>query len=69
MARNPLRKPSLKKSLSARTSLKRALKNSLGLKTPRGLGWLTNPKKYAYNKVYNRSSFSIWGLLKKLLGL
>lgn len=50
------RKPSLKKRIAARTSVKRIVKNSLGLKAPKGLGWLTNPKKAAYNRVYYRSS-------------
>lgn len=68
MARNIFRVPSLKKMLSARTSVKRAARNSLGFKMPRGWGWLFNPKKYAYNKVYTRTSFSIWSLLKKLFG-
>jgi hypothetical protein len=50
------RKPSLTKRIAARTSVKRAIKNSLGLKAPKGWGWLTNPKKAAYNKVYNKTS-------------
>lgn len=62
------RKPSWKKSLNARTSVKRVLKHSAGLKAPRGWGWLTNPKKAAYNGVYSRTSFNLVGLLKKLLG-
>jgi hypothetical protein len=62
------RKPSLSKMLAARTSPKRIIKNALGLRAPRGFGWLTNPKKAAYNRVYNRTSFSIFGLLKKLFG-
>ena len=61
-----LRKPSLKKMISSRTSVKRIVKNSLGLKAPRGYGWLTNPKKAAYNRVYNRTSFSIFDVIKKL---
>jgi hypothetical protein len=63
-----LRKPSLKRMFAARTSPKRYARHSLGLKAPRGFGWLTNPKKAAYNRVYNRTSFSIIGLLKKLFG-
>ena len=66
MSRNNIRKPRLKKSLAARTSAKRMIKNSLGLKAPRGYGWITNPKKYAYNKVYNRTSVSILSILKKI---
>lgn len=63
-----IRKPSLKKSLVARTSPKRIIRHSLGLKAPRGWGWLTNPKKAAYNRVYNRTSVSFWSLLKALFG-
>ncbi|PKN23387.1 MAG: hypothetical protein CVU68_01180 [Deltaproteobacteria bacterium HGW-Deltaproteobacteria-3] len=51
-----IRKPSFSKRLSARTSLKRVVRHSLGIKAPRGLGWLTNPKKAAYNRVYNRTT-------------
>jgi len=56
-----MRKPSLKGMFSARTSWKRAARQSLGLKAPRGWGWLTNPRKAAYNRVYNRTTFSIFG--------
>ncbi|MEI7844619.1 MAG: hypothetical protein WCK35_02335 [Chloroflexota bacterium] len=51
-----IRIPSIKKRIAARTSIKRALRNSLGLKAPRGMGWLTDPKKAAYNRVYNRTT-------------
>jgi hypothetical protein len=61
-----IRKPSLKKSLAARTSIKRVARHNMGLKAPRGWGWLTNPKRAAYNHTYSRSTFSLWGLLKKL---
>lgn len=50
------RKPSLKKRIAARTSWKRVVRHSLGIKAPRGWGWLTNPKKAAYNRVYNRTT-------------
>ena len=50
------RRPSLKKRIAARTSLKRYVRNNLGMKAPRGWGWLTNPKKAAYNRVYNRTT-------------
>jgi hypothetical protein len=56
MVRIGFRIPSLKKRLSARTSLKRYVRHSLGLKAPRGWGWLTNPRKAAYNRVYNRTT-------------
>ena len=51
-----LRTPSLKKRISARTSPKRFVRHSMGIKAPRGMGFLTNPKKAAYNKVYNKTS-------------
>ena len=62
-----LRTPSLKKSFKARTTgrAKRAVKKALipgyGKK---GMGWLKNPKKAAYNNVYHKTSFSIWDLFK-----
>lgn len=59
-----LRTPSLKKRIAARTSWKRVVRHSLGFKAPRGLGWLTNPKKAAYNRIYNRTTFSIYSLFR-----
>jgi hypothetical protein len=50
------RRPSIKKRIAARTSWKRYVRNNLGLKAPRGWGWVTNPKKAAYNRVYNRTT-------------
>ena len=50
------RVPSIRKRIAARTSVKRMMKNALGLKAPRGWGWLTNPKKAAYNRIYNRTT-------------
>jgi len=51
-----VRKPSLKKKLAARTSFKRVVRHQLGFKAPKGYGWITNPKKAAYNRVYNKTS-------------
>jgi len=56
MVRIGFRVPSLRKRFAARTSLKRAIRHRLGLKAPRGWGWLTNPRKAAYNRVYNRTT-------------
>src|SRR4051812_18695686 len=53
------RKPSFRRRLAARTSLKRYARHSLGLKAPRGWGWLTNPKRAAYNRIYNRTTFGL----------
>jgi hypothetical protein len=50
------RTPSLRKRIAARTSLKRYVRHSLGFKAPRGWGWLTNPRRAAYNRVYNRTT-------------
>lgn len=61
-----MRKPSLRKSIAARTSTKRMVKNALGLRVPRGMGMITNPKKAVYNRVYRRTTFSLWSLLRKL---
>ncbi len=59
-----LRIPSLKRRISARTSWKRYVRHNMGLKMPRGMGWLSNPRKALYNRVYNRTSFSIDRLFK-----
>ncbi|EOS7905753.1 hypothetical protein EAC61_RS11975 [Enterococcus hirae] len=62
-----LRKPSIKKSISARTTSKakrtviKAVIPSYGKK---GSGWIKDPNKAAYNKVYKRTSFSFWDLFK-----
>ena len=61
-----MRQPSWKKSLSARTTghAKRAIKRAI---IPgygkRGMGWL-HPKRALYNRVYKRSTFSIFDLAK-----
>jgi hypothetical protein len=61
-----VRGPSLKRSLAARTSWKRIARQSLGLKAPRGYGWLTNPRRAAYNRIYDRTTVSFWSLLRGL---
>jgi hypothetical protein len=69
MVRFGFRVPSLKKRLSARTSLKRAVRHRLGLKAPRGWGWLTNPRKAVYNRIYSRTTrgclvvVAFWGAM------
>ncbi len=57
------RKPSLTKKFSARTSLKRYVRHSLGVKAPKGMGMLTNPKKAIYNKVYNKTSRGCFSII------
>lgn len=50
------RVPSLTRRIAARTSVKRYISHSLGFKAPKGYGWITNPRKAAYNKVYNKTT-------------
>ena len=54
-----VRTPSLSRRFAARTSWKRYARHSLGLKAPRGAGWFTNPRRAAYNRVYNRTTVSV----------
>jgi hypothetical protein len=56
------RTPSLTKRIAARTSWKRVVRQNLGLKAPRGWGWLTNPRKAAYNRIYNRTTIDLFSL-------
>lgn len=62
-----MRKPSLKRSFSARTkgrttrAVKKALIPGYGKK---GMGWIRDPKRAAYNKMYQKTTFSIWDLFK-----
>jgi hypothetical protein len=62
-----LRTPSLKRSLKARTTgrakrvVKKALIPGYGKK---GMGWVKSPKKAAYNKVYRKTTFSIFDIFK-----
>ena len=48
--------PSLSKRIAARTSARRIVRHNLGVKAPQGGGWITDPKKALYNKVYNKTS-------------
>ncbi|MCH8514231.1 MAG: hypothetical protein LAT83_21620 [Kiritimatiellae bacterium] len=63
-----IRKPSIKRRVAARTSWKRQVRHRGGLKAPRGMGWATNPKKAAYNRVYNRTSVSADRLFRRRRG-
>ncbi len=60
-----IRVPSLRKRIAARTSVKRIIRHNVGLKMPRGLGILTNPKKALYNRIYNRTSISVEDAVRK----
>lgn len=60
-----LRAPSVKKSISARTTgrAKRSFKRLANpLYGKSGMGWLSNPIKAAYNKAYSKTTFSAKGL-------
>lgn len=62
-----IRKPSLKKSFKARTTgkIKRRVKKSVNpFYGKQGVGWAKSPKKAAYNKIYKKTSKSIFDLLK-----
>ena len=50
------RKPSIKRRIAARTSWKRIVRHSAKLKAPKGTGFITNPKKFAYNKIYRKAT-------------
>lgn len=58
------RTPSLKRRVSARTSWKRAVRHSMGIKVPRGMGAITNPKRALYNKIYRKTTFGVEGLAR-----
>lgn len=64
-----LRTPSLKKSLKARTTgkIKRSIKSSINpLYGKKGMGIVRRPKKAVYNKIYKKTSFSIFDIIKKM---
>lgn len=52
----------MSKRIAARTSWKRVVRHNLGLKAPRGWGWLTNPRNAAYNRIYNRTTIDLFQL-------
>ena len=62
-----LRTPSVKKSIKARTSgrIKRSIKRALipgyGKK---GMGWINDPERALYNKVYHKTTKGISDILK-----
>ena len=62
-----MRKPSLTKSIKARTTgkLKRKVKYSINpLYGKKGMGLITNPRKAVYNKIYKKTTFSFLDLFK-----
>lgn len=62
-----MRKPSIKKSIRARTTgrAKRAIRRKVIPGYGRhGMGWLRDPKRAAYNAVYRRTTFGLGDVLK-----
>ncbi|HIT24125.1 MAG TPA: hypothetical protein IAD45_06885 [Candidatus Faecimonas intestinavium] len=62
-----MRKPSLTKSIKARTTgkLKRKVKSSINpFYGKKEMGLITNPRKAVYNKVYKKTTFSFLDLFK-----
>ena len=67
-----VRKPSLKKSFKARTTgrIKRKIKRTVNpFYGKKGLGFIKNPKKAIYNKIYRKTTFSPFSLSKGIGGL
>ena len=67
-----MRKFSMKKRISSRTTgrLKRSVKKvSNPLYGKKGMGYINNPQKAVYNKVYNKTSFSALSLPKSGIGI
>ena len=63
-----IRKISIKRCVAARTTgrVKRVLNKVIipGYGKKR-MGSIKNPKRVAYNRVYNKTTFNIWDLFKK----
>mgnify|MGYP003086722022 FL=1 len=62
-----MRTPSLKKSLKAKTTSKwkrQAKKAIIPGYGKKGMGWVKNPKKTMYNKVYHKTTFGLSDLFK-----
>ena len=64
-----IRIPSVKKMIRTRTTGKivRMVKSVNPLYGKKGMGYINNPRKAVYNKVYNKTTFSIFDIIKKLL--
>lgn len=63
-----VRKPNVKKSIKARTTgkVKRQVKKAVNpLYGKKGMGIVNDPKKAAYNTVYNRTTVGVYDLLNQ----
>ena len=64
-----IRTPSITRSIRARTTgaLKRSIKRSINpLYGKKGVGWVRNPTKALYNKVYHKTSIGLFAVIRKL---
>lgn len=62
-----MRKPSIKRSLKARTTgkIKRKVKKAVNpVYGKKGVGFIKSPTKSVKNKVYKKTTFSFWDLFK-----
>lgn len=62
-----MRKPNLKKSIKAKTTgkVKKAAKKAVNpVYGKKGVGYVKNPEKAVKNKIYNKTTFSLWDLFK-----
>lgn len=62
-----IRRPSISKSIKARTTAKakRKLNSTINpLYGQKGMGWVNNPKRALYNKTYHKTTFSSKKLFK-----
>lgn len=63
-----MRKPNIKKSVKARTTgkMKRQVKKAINpLYGKKGMGIINNPKKSAYNALYNRTTIGVNDMLNE----
>jgi hypothetical protein len=64
-----IRTPSITRSIRARTTgaLKRTIKRSVNpLYGKKGTGWIRNPRKALYNKVYNKTSIGLFAAIRRM---
>jgi len=64
-----IRTPSLKRIIKAKTSgrMKRSVKSTLiPLYGKKGMGLVKEPKRAMVNKMYSKTSVSLWTVLKRL---
>ena len=65
-----VRKPSIKRSIKARTTgrIKREVKKTINpFYGKKGMGWIKNPKKALYNKVYHKTTVGVTDVARVVL--